>query len=936
MKKLLLFLILFTFISKQNFGKEHIQSLPKTIKNFEFIENKGQWNKEILFRATSYNTDFQIKENAFQYYFFDENAFKMQHHQEDNKEITNKNLLIHGINMNLLGAEKGADLDWQASSHYYNFFQGNNKGNWASGAKSTKEVSLKNVYSGITLNIASTETGIKYEFRCKPNSNPDKIVWEINGANKIELEYGDLSIYHTYGRMKESRPFAYQIIKGKRVQIEVEFILSGNQLKYKIPQNYNPNYELIIDPDLVFLTYSGSTADNFGCTATPGENGTLYTGGVTTGPYSVIPDGKYPTTAGAFLFSYAGGDTSEGGALKDFPCDITISKYSSDGTQLLWATYLGGSNNEVPHSIVVDKFNNLVIFGTTYSINFPVSSSAYDTSNNGRTEIIVTRFSSDGMRLAGSTYVGGSNNDGLNNNQFTAYFFADEYRGDVICDENGKILVASSSNSNNFPIAGNTIQNQLKGFQDGIIFQLDSQLQVLEFSSYLGGTGVEALYSIDISKTNEIFVSGGTGSIDMPGISNNAYRTQNLGGAVDGFIYHLNRNLSAVINATYFGTDNYDQIYSLDIDPDNQIVIVGQSLGNLPITSGIYNVPNSKQFISSLSPDLSKLNWSTNFGSGRGVIDVTINAFLVDDCGRIYLSSWGGRESSKSNAVTFGLEVTPDAFQNKTDGSDFYLMCLDKNASSLLYATFLGGDSPNEAGDHVDGGTSRFDKKGIVYQSMCASCPAQNQPGFITDLKTTPNSFSPTNKSPRCSNAGLKFDFQIKSAEISWYADTCTSLFTFTAEAKNAYSFYWKFPDGTESTEKNPALILKPEFYNKTIMLVVSPGTVCADTAYGKVSLPDSITDVRIPNVFTPNGDGKNDYFKINGLLSQCDEASVEVYNRWGQLLFEDNKTYFAWDGKDKNGMEIAEGVYFVMLKAKKKNDSGFKEYRSSLTLIRN
>ncbi len=922
-------------MSNKNFGKEHIQSLPKTIKDFEFIENKGQWNNEILFRATSYNTDFQIKENSIQYYFFDENAFKMHHHKNENKEIANSNLLVHGINMNLIGAEKGADLDWQASSHYYNFFQGNNQKNWASGAKSTKEVLLKNVYSGISLNVASTETGIKYEFRCKPNSNPEKIVWEINGANKIELEYGDLSIYHTYGKMKESRPFSYQIIKGKRIQIDVDFILVGNQIKYKIPQNYNPNYELIIDPDLVFLTYSGSTADNFGCTATPGENGTLYTGGITSEPSSIIPDGKYPTTAGAFQLNYAGGDTSEGGDLSTFPCDITISKYSSDGTQLLWATYLGGSNNEIPHSLVVDKFNNLVIFGTTYSKNFPVSSSAYDTSNNGRTEIIVTKFSSDGMRLAGSTYIGGSNNDGLNDNSATVYFFADEYRGDVICDENGKILVATATKSDNFPVVGSPIQNQLKGSQDGVILQLDSQLRVLEFSTYLGGTGVEALYSIDISKNNEIFVSGGTGSIDMPNISTNALRKENLGGDVDGFIYHLNRNISTIINATYFGTDKYDQIYSLDIDPDNQIIVVGQSLGNLPITSGVYSVPNSKQFISSLSPDLSKLNWSTNFGSGRGVIDVTINAFLVDDCGRIYLSSWGGELSDKPNSSTLGLEVTPDAFQNKTDGSDFYLMCLDKNASSLLYSTFLGGNSPNASGDHVDGGTSRFDKKGIVYQSMCASCPRGNLTGFISDLKTTPNSFSPTNKSPRCSNAGLKFDFQIKSAEITWYADTCTSLFTFTAEAKNAYSFYWKFPDGTESTEKNPALIINPDFYNKPIMLIVSPGTVCADTAFGTVSLPDSITKLTIPNVFTPNGDGVNDYFKIEGLLSQCDEAAVEVYNRWGQLIFSDDKTYFAWDGKDKNGMEISDGVYFIMLKSKKKNDTEFKEIHSTLTLIR-
>lgn len=935
MNRLFQFLCFNLLLTNLSFGKEILQALPSTKRNFEFIENKGQWNRDILFRASTYNTDLHILGNSIQYYFFEDVAFKMQHHQNGTLENNEKKLSVHGINMNLKDANKSPIVNSIPLSHYYNFFQGNDKSKWVSGASASKEIALKNVYEGIDLHVNSTESGIKYEFRCKANSNPTKINWEINGADKIALEYGDLTIHHSFGNMKESRPFAYQIIEGKRVQIMVNFLLSGNLLKYEISKQYNPNYELIIDPDLVFLTYSGSTADNFGCTATPGENGTMYTGGVTTEPYSVLPDGKYPTTAGAFQLNYAGGGTSEGGDLRGFPCDITISKYSSDGSQLLWATYIGGSNNEVPHSLVVDKFNNLVIFGTTYSKNYPVHSLAYDTSNNGRTDMIVTKFSSNGSQLIGSTYIGGSHNDGINFNGFTNYFFGDEYRGDVITDDKGKILVASTSNSSNFPMAGSPIQNQLKGVQDGIMFQLDSQLRTLEFSSYLGGTGIDAIYSIDISKNNEIFISGGSGSVDMPMISNNAIRKQNNGGEVDGFIYHLNRNLSSVINATYYGTDSYDQIFSLDLDPDNQVVVVGQSLGNIPNTSGVYNNPNSKQFISSLSPDLSKLNWSTNFGAGRGVIDVTINAFLVDECGRIYLSSWGGRESTKPNAFTFGLAVTPNAFQSKTDGSDFYLMCLDKNASSLLYATFLGGDSPNEAGDHVDGGTSRFDKKGIIYQSMCASCPRDQFSSFITDLKTTPNAFSPTNKSPRCSNAGLKFDFQIKNAEITWYADTCTSLFSFTAEAKNATNYYWKFPDGTESTEKQPSLIIQPKFYNKTIMLVVSPGTNCADTAFGTVSLPDSVNELHIPNVFTPNGDGVNDYFRIEGLLSQCDEASVEVYNRWGQLIFSDNKTYFAWDGKDKNGLEIADAVYFIILKSKKKNEIEFKEFHSTLTLMR-
>jgi hypothetical protein len=107
-----------------------------------------------------------------------------------------------------------------------------------------------------------------------------------------------------------------------------------------------------------------------------------------------------------------------------------------------------------------------------------------------------------------------------------------------------------------------------------------------------------------------------------------------------------------------------------------------------------------------------------------------------------------------NEGTTQGLEVSGNAYQKTTDNNDFYLIVLGKDAKNLLYATYFGGD---ESEDHVDGGTSRFDKRGIIYQSVCSSCPSA--PPGLNDFPTTSGSAFPTNVSYRCSNASFKFDF---------------------------------------------------------------------------------------------------------------------------------------------------------------------------------
>ena len=98
------------------------------------------------------------------------------------------------------------------------------------------------------------------------------------------------------------------------------------------------------------------------------------------------------------------------------------------------------------------------------------------------------------------------------------------------------------------------------------------------------------------------------------------------------------------------------------------------------------------------------------------------------------------------------MPLTPDAFQSRTDGQDFNIIVLEENLSDILYGTYFGGSRTN---DHVDGGTSRFDKRGAIYQSVCGSCPPAGE-SQVNDFPTSEGSYSPNNPSPRCSNASFK------------------------------------------------------------------------------------------------------------------------------------------------------------------------------------
>ncbi len=740
----------------------------------KFIENKNQWADDIDFAARVPGGQLFVSPTQFSVYLIDQQAIDDRHHHsihgdadESTGQPANAGDAIQGhfILVSFLNANsKPQPRTFGKSTSYYNYFIGNDANRWASRAHAYAEIIYPDVYAGIDVRITSVNENLKYDFIVHPEVSPASIQIAYNGADGLYLDNGNLMIETSLGTLIEKKPYAYQEIDGYVCEVPSAYKLEGDVLHFVFLEGYDHCYELIIDPLLIFSTYSGSTADNWGSTATPGERGTLYSSGIT----NETGGGKYPATPGTFQTNYGG------------IYDIAILKYDSTGSQLLYASYLGGTSNETPHSLVMDSVtHDLLVLGSTSSANYPVSAQALDNTFNGGTtlgtnvisyangvDIVVSRISATGDRLISSTFLGGSANDGVNppGGPLTRNY-GDEMRGDIITDKNGYVYISSVTSSTDFPVANSFQITYGGGVTDAVLVKLTPDLSSVVWGTFLGGSEYDASHTLKFDSRGNIYIAGGTTSTGFP-VTDNAYQKVLAGGA-DGWLAKVLKDGSSIAYATFTGTPGFDQVYFVDLNRNDEVFVYGQTNGSMPVTSGAYRNPNSGQFVQKFTHELNSIMFSTVFGSGGGIPNISPTAFLVNDCNNLYLSGWGGRINNGLgywNSNTIGMPTTTDAIQRTSTGSDFYFMVLTADATELLYATYLGG---TQSRTHVDGGTSRFDKSGIVYHAVCSGCASLNASGEATsDFPTTPGAWSRLNRSNNCNNAAFKFDLSSLRARI--------------------------------------------------------------------------------------------------------------------------------------------------------------------------
>jgi gliding motility-associated-like protein len=917
-----------------------VQLLAQT-GNFEFVENRGQWNSQVKFMGEVGNGSFFLEKTGFTVLLNSEADLKRLHqlthgggdiaHGTRSLPLAGSNaretvdqqgtgtaiipprpyapmqVRSHAYRVRFEGAsENVAIIPEKQQESYINYLIGNDPSKWASNCKIFNSVVYRNMYPGIDVRYYADNGTLKYDIVVNPGANAASILMKYEGADKLVIKNNQLFVKTSAGDVKELEPYSYQFDKlNGKTDINCKFeIVDNNMVRFKI-KSYSRETPLIIDPTVIFSSFSGSKTDNWGFTATPGPDGSLFGGGI-------VQQNGYPVTPGAV-------QPAPGGA----QWDIGLTRFSTDGGTRLYSTYLGGSGNDYPLSMISDGQGNLVLMGRTYSTNFP--GKAIVSGSNTGADLVVVKLNAAGTAFIGSLRIGGAGIDAANiedqrggsnpaSPKRTLRFYGDDSRGEVILDGANNIYVATQTQSDNFPMV-NAFQGAIAGAQDGVILKIDPSCSNIIFSSYLGGKGDDGVFVMDINPvTGNLYVAGATTSADFPGSKATAVQPA-LNSAItnnpppDGFISELASNGSGIIATTFLGTSSYDAIYGIKFDKLGFPYVMGISEGKWPVVNAAFSNPNSSQFIAKLKPDLSAYVYSTVFGSGVSLPNISPVAFLVDRCENVYVSGWGGSPfpgpgpDDFRQAGTSGMQITPGAVKSITDNKDFYFIVVRKDAASILYGSFFGqgGVGPSGFGEHVDGGTSRYDQQGVIYQAICANCEGRNANGVPNPgYPTTPGVVGPINgtNGSGCNLGVVKIAFNFAGvgagvrAFINGVYDTsgCVPLdVQFKDTVRIASSYEWNFGDGTPNvfTKNFDITHTYTAVGDYRVMLVGIDSSTCniRDTAYTTIRVRNNEAYLN----FTANK------------LQPCQSLSYQFNNTstYSPTAIPFNNQSFIWDFGD-------------------------------------
>ncbi|MBH8560215.1 DUF7948 domain-containing protein [Hymenobacter negativus] len=811
----------------------------ESARTIEFVENRGQWDAPARYAAqVASGARLFVEKTGLTYAL----TAGLPGHGPAKTARANGRLPAHGLRLEFVQPSAAATLAPEAETEVpgrRHYLRGTAAARWATDVRAWRQLRYRQLWAGIDFLLKESSTyQFEYDLLLSPGADPTRAQWRYRGADGLRLDpaTGQLRVQTSAGVLSDFRPEAWQTdpATGARQPVACAFVLRGEVVSFKLG-TYDASRPLVIDPAVQFASYTGSPVENWGFAATHDAAGNLYTAGV-------VFEAGYPVTTGAYQTAFAGST------------DIAIMKFTTSATgpgARAWATYVGGNNLEFPHSLLVNERNELVLLGTTASPDFPTTTTALSRALRGGpaiapfgnnspfvlssgSDLVLTRLSANGGRLRASTYLGGTGTDGLLDPAAATprlrHNYGDAFRGDLALDPQGNVYVASVTGSADFP--GLVPGNYWGGSSDGLVTSLDSSFSRVRWTTLLGGAGADAAYSLQREDAGgELLVAGGTTSPSLAGATGGYQAAP--GGGVDGYVARL-RPDGTLQQSTYLGTSAYDQAFFVRQGPGGQVYVLGQTLD--PAWPGLdatrYHTAQGQQFIQQLASNLRSSVFATVFGSGRTTTDISPTAFGVDCYGRILLAGWGGG-LDPNNGSTTGLPVTANALQNNTDSQDFYLMQLSDGARVLDYATFFG----TSADDHVDGGTSRFDAQGILYQAVCAC----DQGGAGTgSLPIPPGAFTyaAANGAPRCNNAAFKFAFLAAASPAGTDTLSVCAQAGPVALGGSPAGGTWTGP-GVSGTVGSFIFTPSPTLLGPNVLTYTSPGAAngCAGTSTRRITV---------------------------------------------------------------------------------------------------
>ncbi|MCW5900745.1 MAG: PKD domain-containing protein [Flavobacteriales bacterium] len=693
-----------------------IKGLPEDVIAGQgaFLENRGQWDDPSLFRAAHGDLHVFMERDAITLSWV--SAGGPDGHAGCPKQgaiPSPSHVKGHAWRMRFQGASPDVLVAGERPGQArYHFIKGQDPQRWASHVRSYEAVRYQGLWDGVDMLFHQNGTGFKYDVLLARADQVGVVGFLYEGHDGIFLDAeGRLTIVTSMGELMEMAPVAWYA-DGRREAVPCRFTLVGDQVGFAFAPGVDPARPVVIDPQLLACTLSGMTQFWTGTvravSATHDAMGNPIMCGYTASLF-------FPVTLGAF------GQTSNN-VIGDpeWAYDIVIGKYSADGTQLLFGTYLGGTGTDLPIAMRVAPDGELILYANTASHDYPVTPNAFDPSFNGVGDMAITRFTQDGSGLVGSTYVGSGNVNGYNSLVFE---YQDNHQGDLKLDAQGRIWVVGATLGASFPTTPGAYQPPFMNFQNGVIFCMSPDLSTMVHGAYLGTLSADMIHDIAFNAAGEPYVCGATmGALPTtPG----AYQPVNQGG-VDGFVVHFSADLSTILHATYVGTPAWDEANFIVIDNAGDVYLHGMSSGvQMELhPADIHHHADGTNFFMKLDASLSTRIFSSRvhppLSDGNGNIFPPIPvAFDVDLCGRLMSTIIFARPD---------LEVTPDALWS-TGG--LYVSVYAPNMAGLAQATYLQGSN------HAYGGRARYDEDGVLYLAAC------NDVIPFGVFPTTPGAFGP-------------------------------------------------------------------------------------------------------------------------------------------------------------------------------------------------
>jgi len=611
------------------------------------------------------------------------------------------------VRMTLLGAHPAPHVTgMEALPGKVHYLRGRDSAQWQTQVPTFAKVRYEGVYPGIDLLYYGTHGQFEFDFVVAPGADPTRIQLGLQGADRVDVDaQGDLRLGIGGGELRLHQPRIYQdgdrgtrVITGRYVVLPPPADMGPRAGVHHVGirvDAYDPTKPLIIDPVLSYATYLGGGADDAGRGIAVDATGAVYLVGETrSADFPSSPEAVQPELRGAR--------------------DVFVAKLTPDGTALVYATYLGGTADDLGRGIAVDAAGAAYIIGETASADFPTTPGAIQATFGGGTEdAFVAKLAPDGAALAYATYLGGSG--------------FDDGRA-IAVDTTGAAYVTGSASAG-FPTTAGAVQPTLHGLRDAFVAKLTPDGTALVYGTYMGGGGAEWGSGITIDVTGAAYIAGETTSADFPvtpGVLQPTY-----GGGTDAFVTKLAPDGAALVYATYLGGSQFDSGVGIAIDATGAAYVTGTT-GFFGATNNFPTTPGAAQptfggvqdaFVAKLTPDGTALVYATYLGGSRSDGGQGI---AIDPAGAAYVM--GITDSTD-------FPTTPDAIQPTSGGqADSFLLTLTPDGAAFFFSTYLGG-SGADLGQGISGNTMALDTAGAVYVTWGTNSP---------DFPTTPGAFQPT------------------------------------------------------------------------------------------------------------------------------------------------------------------------------------------------